>query len=1029
MTAKIPVRGLEENRAALASLYEALSKQIESNPFERTQIEEKVNALDSHINKHLRTTVIDLCKNENQRAFYEEIKKKIKNLSFEVGSPLIKTIDALFVRFEESKLRDIAKDPKALVCWLNEKQKRVLIREEDIASPFVKVLDAFEEIKRSSDLQEKTLSQMVLLALNIYLKEKPQVSELFEQGIIDTRALVHFINFNRCSVEGFGLSIEQLIEIAPFLNYVECRDIDFKSSEEVENFIEKCSNARKIVINSDKLEEVKKCPQGVRSFHLSGCSFLKTIHLKDLKDLEELDLSGCIALKEVSISNSEKLQEISFPLSQFLDHQLDRELVEERSSIFNHSLETLSLSNLESLKKLSLTYSKLLKTLSLSNLKSLEDISLPISSSLTHLFFSNLESLQNINFYRFKFLETVDLSNLQKVEEVHFTDCPSLREVLISNLENLKYLCLNHNFFLKKISLSNLPLLDYLGLSSCSSLVTLSLSNLNALEAISLSKCVLLEEIHGLNLEALYALDLTSLACLKKLSLVNLKQLESLSFHYWLCLHDSFLGESYTSLESAFSLEEVTLSNLEALELIDLNFSGSLKNLRISDLKSLNELKLDGCRSLEVMNLSNLENLKTLSLRDCRSLEGFLVSPLVNLETLRCDRCTSLRSLDLSRNLRLETMTIDGANELTSLGDLLSHELRLLSCQSCPNLRQLPQVPFTATVSSGDTFNSFYVDPLELNQEPLKTLFRLGEILLRNCPLPNIVYVDPDTKAPTSGMDAGGLRRQFITTLFEALFKDESGFSFIREGSFFTPIVKDLNNEQEVKSLRILARIMALSYDSSVLVTGNFLSESFFYTVFSLSEGEMAQMSSPLQEEIRKKIYVYSQGKALEEFDEEDAQGMAEDPGVINAIGVIAKEFKSIFGNRFNQIKKNVPFFLQKVQGVIVTKESLKRNLVCDRDDYKIWVDRFIDDLDRGIISDRNHQIYQLKHLVMLLTGAHTLSPQRIHLSVLNRKFTESSCVIHTCTQTMELANDLTEDLLREELKRSLLIIDVFNAE
>jgi hypothetical protein len=65
----------------------------------------------------------------------------------------------------------------------------------------------------------------------------------------------------------------------------------------------------------------------------------------------------------------------------------------------------------------------------------------------------------------------------------------------------------------------------------------------------------------------------------------------------------------------------------------------------------------------------------------------------------------------------------------------------------------------------------------------------------------------------------------------------------------------------------------------------------------------------------------------------------------------------------------------------------------------------------------------------MLFTGYYSLGGGPITINVFpNRKYLDSSTVIHTCYQTMELPGDLTEDLLREELKAQLALLKSFNA-
>ena len=275
-------------------------------------------------------------------------------------------------------------------------------------------------------------------------------------------------------------------------------------------------------------------------------------------------------------------------------------------------------------------------------------------------------------------------------------------------------------------------------------------------------------------------------------------------------------------------------------------------------------------------------------------------------------------------------------------------------------------MPFTATVYSGSTaFNSFYVNPEDLEKQPLQVLLKLGKFLLNNNPMPNIVWIDRLTKKPAIGIDAGGLRRQFVTTLLENLFKEQSGFHFTEELGGKLPLLDDLTHGDQVIALRVFARLIALCATSSLLM-GEHLPLNFFYAIKALSDQEIDSISfdKALEEGLRNKIYYSLIGEKFENemqvgeavpadvvpMDLDESIGMEIDQEeivkypVMRPIAIVAKELKSIQGFSLDLLRNNTETFINRVKGKVVTKEDLLNSMLIENFTIRRYFEKYLEE-------------------------------------------------------------------------------------
>jgi hypothetical protein len=484
-------------------------------------------------------------------------------------------------------------------------------------------------------------------------------------------------------------------------------------------------------------------------------------------------------------------------------------------------------------------------------------------------------------------------------------------------------------------------------------------------------------------------------------------------------------------------LESISFSKNELLKEVDICHSRKLMHIDLMSNRQLKSLNCDGCLKIQYLDLSNNEQLQNLNCNstnlliinlskngqlknlDCSTNEELITLDLSNnlqLESLNIGHI-SISTIDLSHNQRLKTVDCNNCENLSSLGDSLSNTLEKLNCEGCFKLQQLPQMPCQAVVHSGGSLcgkiHSLKVYPPDLEAYPQEALSHLGLFLLAEKPMPNIVYIDPVTKQPSAGIDAGGLRRQFVATLCANLLKEGGIFNYLKGGPAKNNII---NTEQ----LKVFARLLGLAATSSLL-TGVHLPLNFFYSLFALSNSEIASITigKPLPENLAKKLYMARQGLPVERFTAADAAGLAQETSLLEATALIAKELLLMLGTRFRDFSRNVESFMVKVQGMAVTKEGLKRAIICDNPNYKNWMNSFIDSLNAK----------QLQDLVMLFTGSYSLGDIPIVLDVYpSNKHLKSCTVIHTCTQTMDLPGDFTQDEFLKEFAMQLKLVKSFNA-
>ena len=350
---------------------------------------------------------------------------------------------------------------------------------------------------------------------------------------------------------------------------------------------------------------------------------------------------------------------------------------------------------------------------------------------------------------------------------------------------------------------------------------------------------------------------------------------------------------------------------------------------------------LGNCTALTHLNCSG-NNLQALpdTLGNCialQSLKCFKNQLHALPDTL--GNCTALLSLCCSDNL-----------PLTHIPASLPHCVHL-DCLDCPLIQVLPQLPPTATVrhgssSSQNTTSRLRVDIETLQSNPQKYLVELGKtFLLQGKPFPSVDYFEGGVLS--AGIDAGGLRRDFLTRLFQGLFLSQVGTLPVisREGGIWPGM--DQNPDTEI-SYKTIARIMALCYSNTAsFKIGEVFTPMLFSAItvpgigektddaliqgFLLSRGYPANTSYKGEGSLESTEL--AQAKALG-YDGEDKAGFrayllgfAKEDSFLQVASIIAKELKVYLGDKWSAfILEDKDVLSNKIQGTF-SKELLLQSI------------------------------------------------------------------------------------------------------
>lgn len=208
--------------------------------------------------------------------------------------------------------------------------------------------------------------------------------------------------------------------------------------------------------------------------------------------------------------------------------------------------------------------------------------------------------------------------------------------------------------------------------------------------------------------------------------------------------------EDMTGIEYFTNLTQLSVSNNDLLESLDLTALTKLQNLCVygcSSLTTLNiegltklvNLQLDGC-GLEELTLSGLERLTniyfrnaeyltTLTIDNCKRLTEFWVENDESLTTLTVTNNAALENIHANNNEALAALDVSGNNKLVELG-IGENGLTTLNVSGLPKLERVYAYTTFSELKDIDASNCPKLTSLEYNKEAIETLNHSGDIAL-----------------------------------------------------------------------------------------------------------------------------------------------------------------------------------------------------------------------------------------------------------------------------------------------------------
>jgi hypothetical protein len=335
---------------------------------------------------------------------------------------------------------------------------------------------------------------------------------------------------------------------------------------------------------------------------------------------------------------------------------------------------------------------------------------------------------------------------------------------------------------------------------------------------------------------------------------------------------------------------------------------------------------------------------------------------------------------------------------------------------------EYPQLPPTVVGST-----AFYVDPLILEEDPLRILLKLGrDALLRRKRMPNIVWLTPGTNIPAQGVDFGGLRRQLVTTLFHKLMQENSPITFQKDLQL--PLLSDFSNQNEIDTYRTIGRLLAICAETSTL-TGVHLHSNFFRAILALTKEEIDSISfdHPPSEEIQKKIFCELKGWSVSQWPPgADVLDYLEQEPIVYPVAIVAKEMQKTLGNKLQKWnRKGLKNFITSIQGQEVSITALREHLLFEggssSSEYERQIAAYLD-------SWMVHHSNELADLVELITSRRSLGREKITVEVYEHrkngvhkgKPMQYFPIAHTCSTSIEIPYCATQEEFDKNIRVAL---------
>ncbi|MCB1135643.1 MAG: hypothetical protein KDK78_05185 [Chlamydiia bacterium] len=409
-----------------------------------------------------------------------------------------------------------------------------------------------------------------------------------------------------------------------------------------------------------------------------------------------------------------------------------------------------------------------------------------------------------------------------------------------------------------------------------------------------------------------------------------------------------------------------------------------------------------------------MSKLQGLNCYNCPQLRS-LPEEMSELEILICQGCP-LPSLPEGMG---ELLDLDCSNcpQLSSLPTALPN-LRRLDISNCPLLqgRTLPEMPADVQVITGDAgfaFSNLNVPMKEIAERPLDFLIQLGRnYLLKGKPFPNITYFEPDGSR-SRAVDAGGVRRDFVSTILEHLFTEDDSPSKLQR----VDGIPRARNDAEQEAYQSLGRLLGLCYlgTQTNFVSGLPFGPNFYRALCAYPDTTNTALAlMDISED------AWAKWTPDQDIDEplEDLMlnfTAPQNVGRYQALKWIAQEMQALLGEeRWNQLQASTPDALKTTIEGSLDKDQIKKALTFSGGNpseqleaAKGWFSRFLDEADTNTLKD----------FLRAITSSNSLRPGSTITIGLYDRDPQQFPIAHTCFNTLELPVYPSYEKFKEKLQ------------
>ena len=447
-------------------------------------------------------------------------------------------------------------------------------------------------------------------------------------------------------------------------------------------------------------------------------------------------------------------------------------------------------------------------------------------------------------------------------------------------------------------------------------------------------------------------------------------------------------------------------------ELQELNCSNSPLSSLPEGMRKLQKLNCHECPQLSSLP-KGMGELRDLYCSDCPLPS--LPEGMGKLQSLLCHGCP-ISSVPWGMD-ELKVLDCSNCPQLSSLPTALPN-LRRLDISNCPLLqgRTLPEMPADVQVITGDAgfaFSNLNVPMKEIAERPLDFLIQLGRnYLLKGKPFPNITYFEPDGSR-SRAVDAGGVRRDFVSTILEHLFTEDDSPSKLQR----VDGIPRARNDAEQEAYQSLGRLLGLCYlgTQTNFVSGLPFGPNFYRALCAYPDTTNTALAlMDISED------AWAKWTPDQDIDEplEDLMlnfTAPQNVGRYQALKWIAQEMQALLGEeRWNQLQASTPDALKTTIEGSLDKDQIKKALTFSGGNpseqleaAKGWFSRFLDEAD----------IDTLKDFLRAITSSNSLRPGSTITIGLYDRDPQQFPIAHTCFNTLELPVYPSYEKFKEKLQ------------